>query len=247
MVRRVVHQYVAMSRDLAAYLRNAVGVPDDRINQIYSGVDTDKFHPKKSAEATPWPEGFAPAGSIIIGTVGRLEPVKNPLGLVRAFSRLIELVPRARQRLRLVLVGAGPMQAEVMQAVQQAGIQELVWLAGARDDVPLLMRHLDVFVLPSLNEGISNTILEAMASGIPVVAGNVGGNPEIVMDGVTGRLYEVGDDDLLAEMLRQYVADDELRVNHGMQARTTIESRHSISSMVDTYLRVYDMTLKGQH
>lgn len=246
LARRLVHRYVAMSRDLARYLQNGVHVPEQRVHQIYSGVDTTRFRPVAPGESTPWPAGFAPADAVIIGTVGRLEPVKNPLGLVRAFARLVEAVPHARQRLRLVLIGAGPMQGEVAQAIAQAGIQSLVWMTGARDDVPLLMRHLDVFVLPSLNEGISNTILEAMASGVPVVAGIVGGNPEIVHDGETGRLYRVDDEQALADILAEYAMDDTLRTTHGDRARVLVEAQHSMESMVNAYLRVYDLTLNGR-
>lgn len=241
--RRVVHRYVAMSRDLAEYLRRDVGVAPERITQIYSGADGERFRPRNPADRAPWPDGFWPPGGIVIGTVGRQEPVKNPLSLVRAFARLVDAVPTGRERLRLVLVGSGPLHHEVRELVRALGVHDLVWLPGGRNDVPELVRHMDIFVLPSLNEGISNTILEAMASGVPVVAAHVGGNPEIVRDGVTGALYPVNDETALARELRKYVDDPALRRDHGQRARAIVEQRHTLDAMVRTYLDVYDNTL----
>jgi glycosyltransferase involved in cell wall biosynthesis len=169
-----------------------------------------------------------------------MEPVKNPLGLVRAFARLVDAVPGSRAALRLVFVGTGPLKGEVETAIAAAGLQDIVWLAGGRNDVPDLVRHFDVFVLPSLNEGISNTLLEAMASGLPVIAGRVGGNPEIVREGETGALYSVDDDHALVEVLRRYVTEAELRRRQGARAREVAEDRHSLTSMVNAYLHVYD-------
>ena len=243
LARRVVHRYVAMSRDLAEYLRRDVGVASERITQIYSGADGVRFRPRNPADCALWPEGFLPANGVVIGTVGRQEPVKNPLALVRAFARLIDAVPTERERLRLVLVGAGPMQNELRELARTLGISDWVWLPGGRNDVPDLVRQMDIFVLPSLNEGISNTILEAMASGVPVVAANVGGNPEIVRDGVTGALYAVNDETALARELQKYVDNPALRRDHGQRAREIVEQHHTLDAMVRTYLDVYDTTL----
>ena len=194
-------------------------------------------------DVAPWPSGFAPTDAVVIGTVGRQEPVKNPLALVNAFARLIDAVPSERSRLRLVLIGTGPMYEGVKAAVATAGIADLTWLPGGRDDVPDLMRYMDVFVLPSLNEGISNTILEAMASGVPVVAAKVGGNPEIVRDGVTGALYSQQDPAELAAVLKHYVTHPDLRREQGTQARAIAEQHYTLDAMVNTYLNVYDTAL----
>ena len=125
------------------------------------------------------PQGFADQDSLLIGSVGRLEAVKDQLTLVRAFNELCLHRPDDN-RLRLVLIGDGSLRDKVEELVAQEGIQDRVWLAGSREDVPQLLSALDVFVLPSLAEGISNTILEAMACGLPVVATRVGGNEELV-------------------------------------------------------------------
>jgi len=105
------------------------------------------------------------------------------------------------------------------------------------------MRAMDVFVLPSINEGISNTILEAMATGRPVVAGRAGGNPELVVDGVTGALYDPGDPEGLATAVEQYVQQADLRQAHGEAARRRVVEQFSLDAMVNRYSEFYDDVL----
>lgn len=242
--RRCVQRYVAMSQDLARWLQADVGVPATRITQIYSGVDAERFRPRQDTDVPPWPSSFAAPGSIVIGTVGRHEPVKNPLGLVQGFRRLLDAVPALATRLRLVLLGGGPMFEEVGRAVAEMGLSAQAWLPGPRHDVAEILRQFDVFVLPSLNEGISNTILEAMASAVPVVASRVGGTPEIVREGRTGFTYSLQDETELTLRLRAYVEDAALREQHGSNARAIVEQHHSLDSMVRKYLDVYDAVLQ---
>jgi glycosyltransferase involved in cell wall biosynthesis len=115
-----------------------------------------------------------------------------------------------------------------------------VTFTGARSDTPDLMRSFDLFVLPSVNEGISNTILEAMATGLPVVAGRVGGNPELVLDGVTGSLYDPADPGALERALLPYLTDPALRRAHGKAARERVVQNFSLEAMVQRYLALYD-------
>jgi glycosyltransferase involved in cell wall biosynthesis len=142
------------------------------------------------------------------------------------------------------MVGDGPLRAQVSQILDQAGIGGMAWLAGGRDDVPRIMRGLDLFVLPSLAEGISNTILEAMASGLPVVATAVGGNPELLEEGRTGSLVPPGDPQAMAEAMLRYYADAQECRRQGREARASAEQRFSMASMVDGYLAVYDRMLE---
>jgi glycosyltransferase involved in cell wall biosynthesis len=120
----------------------------------------------------------------------------------------------------------------------------LAWLPGARDDVPEWLRTLDLFVLPSQAEGISNTILEAMACGLPVVATKVGGNAELVVEGETGRLVPASDPDALALAIRESVEDAERLCAQGEAGRWRVEERFSMEAMVAAYLKVYDAVLK---
>jgi glycosyltransferase involved in cell wall biosynthesis len=153
---------------------------------------------------------------------------------------LQELAPRVRDRLRLVLVGDGPLRAEAAALLESAGLAPRAWLAGARDDIPRLLRGLDIFALPSLAEGISNTILEAMASALPVVATRVGGNAELVAQDETGLLVPRADPESLARALATYVENAALIRQHGQTARARIERDFSLTAMVDRYLAVYD-------
>ena len=117
---------------------------------------------------------------------------------------------------------------------------------GNRRDVPDLLRKMDLFVLPSINEGISNTILEAMATGLPVAATKVGGNIELIQDGVNGRLFEVGDWEHLSEIMLDYYHNKEKRTAHGKASRRIIENRFSIDQMVGAYMQVWKR-VAGKH
>lgn len=244
--RPFVQRYVALSSELDVYLRTAVGVPAARVTRIYNGVDGACFHPPAGARAPLPPEGFAAPGMMVIGSVGRMETVKDPLNLARAFLLLLERRPHARANLRLAMVGDGPLRMEVEALLHRGGAGDLVWLPGARDDVPVLLRGLDVFVLPSLAEGISNTILEAMASARPVVATRVGGNPELLVEEETGLLVPRGDSAALAEALGRYLDDPALARRHGTAGRRRVERAFSLERMVTAYADVYDELLRGR-
>ena len=235
-----IHQHITVSANLANWLRDVVHIPGRKITHIYNGVDAEKFSPSRVGREAFAKSSFAPAETVVIGTVGRMAAVKNPLTLVQAFILLVKRETDGCANLRLVLVGDGPLRAEVQQAVTVAGIDDLVWLPGERDDIAALLGGFDVFVIPSLNEGISNTILEAMATGLPVVATDVGGNPELVKPGRTGALVEAGDAEALADGIQQYLDRPSLRVEHGAEGRRVIESKFSLQSMVQQYLAVYD-------
>jgi sugar transferase (PEP-CTERM/EpsH1 system associated) len=239
--RPFVERYTAVSKHLANWLHEHIGVPTDRICQIYNGVDTSRFRGEQGNDRrNVLPPGFATPESLVIGAVGRMEVVKDPLNLVKAFVKLLQDHPHERGRLRLVYVGGGSLRDAALQLLQSAGIADCAWLPGSRDDVPDLLRSFDIFVLPSLNEGISNTILEAMASELPVVATDVGGNRELVVPDVTGLLVPAGDPDTLAAALSRYTADRDLAARHGQAGRARVEREFSLRGMVARYIALYD-------
>jgi sugar transferase (PEP-CTERM/EpsH1 system associated) len=241
-----VHQYIAMSRDLASYLQHKIGVPPSRIAQIYNGVDSTLFHPAlEYRDAVPHPN-FSGPEHFVIGSVGRMQDVKDPLTLARAFERLMQAMPGAERRLRLVMVGDGPLYERVRMLLAEAGVDKYAWLPGERNDVARIMRSFDLFVLPSLAEGISNTILEAMATGLPVLATAVGGNPELIQAGVTGTLVPRDDPESMARAMRAYAESSELCRRHGSEARGAIERKFGLEAMVNAYMAIYDKLLASR-
>jgi glycosyltransferase involved in cell wall biosynthesis len=174
-----------------------------------------------------------------------MQAVKNPVALARAFARAVK--SRARgHNLRLLMVGDGPQRGDVEAVLSEAGVRDLAWLPGERSDIPAIMRGLDCFVLPSLAEGISNTVLEAMASGVPVVATRVGGNPELVDDESTGRLVPSESDDALTAAMLRYFDDPATARRHGGAARSAVVRRFSLDRMVQDYRALYDSTRKDR-
>jgi glycosyltransferase involved in cell wall biosynthesis len=160
--------------------------------------------------------------------------------LAQAFCRALAIRPAMRDFARLVMVGVGPLREQALAVLAQAGAAPLAWLPGERSDVPEVMRALDAFVLPSRAEGISNTILEAMATGLPVIATNVGGNAELVADGITGQLVPAQNVESLAQALVR-MADDQARARvMGRAGRLEVESRFSLEAMVAAYQRLYE-------
>jgi sugar transferase (PEP-CTERM/EpsH1 system associated) len=243
MVRPAITRYTAVSVDLANWLVGTVGVDPDRVTQIYNGVDMQRFHPRTESRSSVGPEDFAPPGTVVIGTVGRMKEVKDQLTLVRAFIRMLESDPACRKHLRLVVIGDGPLREEAQRLLRMANSEQLAWLPGERSDIPELMRGFDMFVLPSLREGISNTILEAMASGLPVVATRVGGNPELVDENVTGMLVPPADPEAMAKAIGSYVVEPSRLRRHGEEGRRKVEKGFSMQGMVNSYLDVYDAVL----
>jgi sugar transferase (PEP-CTERM/EpsH1 system associated) len=243
-LRPLVGRYIAVSRDLEQWLLATVGVKRERITQVYNGVDTEKFKPRSSRREFPCPEGWLKANSFLVGTAGRMEAVKDQLTLVRAFIDLVQSSSTARERARLIIVGDGPLRQPALELLRNAGLQGAAWLPGERTDVAVLMRAMDLFVHPSLREGISNTILEAIATGLPVVATNVGGNPELVEPDVTGYLVPHSDQIQMANAIRRYIEDPSIAVRHGMAGLEKVKTRFSMEAMVNGYLGVYDSVLR---
>ncbi len=241
-VRRVyrpfVSRYVTVSKDLENYLCGAIGVDHRRIEQIYNGVDTIRFAPGQGARIPIDGCPFADPNLWLVGTVGRLQSVKDQVTLAEAFARAVRSDPSGR--MRLVIVGDGPLKARVEHVLETARCRHLAWLPGERSDVAEVLRGLDCFVLPSLAEGISNTILEAMATGLPVIGTRVGGNPELIEDGLTGRLVPPASSESMARGIADYFNDPSMARRHGRAARQVVIQRFSLERMIADYVSLYD-------
>jgi glycosyltransferase involved in cell wall biosynthesis len=177
----------------------------------------------------------------VAGTVGRLDPVKDQIGLIRAFAQASSAQAN-RGRRTLVIAGDGPSRPQLEAAIADLGLGDSVRLLGERDDIPLILRALDVFVLSSIGEGISNAILEAMATGLPVIATRVGGNTELVRDGLTGCLIEPRRPEALSEALSAYFDDPPRARAHGAAGRARAAEEFGLERMLAAYVGLY-----GQH
>jgi glycosyltransferase involved in cell wall biosynthesis len=225
-----------LRRDLVTHLR----VSERRFDVIYNGVDTSRVGAADRGAARA-ALGAGPA-EIVVGSVGRLVPVKNYELLVRAFGRV---AGSRRTPLRLVLVGDGPERAALARAAVAAGVDRTTAFLGHREDVADLLVGFDVFVLPSISEGLSNTLLEAMAARVPVVASDVGGNREIVQEGRSGVLFASRDEAGLAERLAQIVDDPGLRAELGRAGRERVERRFSMGAMIESYEALYERVARS--
>ncbi|HTT13505.1 MAG TPA: TIGR03088 family PEP-CTERM/XrtA system glycosyltransferase [Burkholderiaceae bacterium] len=239
----LVSHYVALNGDLEAYLTERVGIRPVRVSRIYNGVDLKRFKADGAGARALLPPEFSDSGLFIAGTVGRLRIVKDHANLARAFVRAVAADAEARRRMRLVIVGDGQCEGEVRRILEQGGVTSLAWFAGDRADVAQLLAAFDLFVLPSLAEGVSNTILEAMATGLPVLATRVGGNPELVDDGMSGRLVPAADDRALASAMLEYMHDPARRAAEGRAGRERVERRFSLERMVAGYDDLYTQLL----
>jgi glycosyltransferase involved in cell wall biosynthesis len=166
----------------------AMGLPTDSVSLIPNGVDTRHFHPGHSGAAFRQEIGIEP-GTLLVGFVGRMSLEKGPDKFVRVAGRIRHQLPRVR----FVMVGAGPIEPDVRNLIQEMGLGEVVHVAGVRDDVEGIYPALDLFIQTSRSEAMPLALLEAMASGVPSVAMAVGGVAELVQAGTTGVLVSPGD------------------------------------------------------
>jgi sugar transferase (PEP-CTERM/EpsH1 system associated) len=243
LVSPAVNRFVTVSAELEQWLTGTVGIPASKVKRICNGVDTERFKPAgpcvfgaAESSAARMPSRF-PTDAVIVGSVTRFSPIKDPLNLVRAFIEARK--DPAASLLRLVMVGDGPLRAEAEASLRAAGLESDSWLPGARDDVPQWLQGFDVFALGSAREGISNTVLEAMACGLPVIASATGGNLELIEDGVSGRLIPPQNPGALAAALLGYARDTAMRRSHGRAARELAEQRFSLKRMIAEYGELY--------
>jgi sugar transferase (PEP-CTERM/EpsH1 system associated) len=206
------------------------------IQVLYNGVDGEVFRPQPQLR-NPIREQFGiPAQRFVIGFVGRLVSLKDLPTLLKAVEAL---VPR-RPEVHVLLVGAGRELPSLQRyASESPHLQDRVTFAGPAENVAELLNAMDVFVLPSLNEGMSNTLLEALATGLPCVATRAGGNPEIVDDGACGYLYRAGAALELTHLLERLCSDPDSRQTLGLAARARVLKEFSLTAMLKRYHDLY--------
>lgn len=230
----IADKIISVSSDLTNFLTEKEFISHNKVTTIINGVNTKNFYPKPKA-ITITKQLNSTNENVVIGTIGRFAEVKGQEYLIRAFQRLKEQCPQAK----LVLVGDGPDKEKLMQLAQSLSLIDDIVFMGKRNDISDLLSIMDVFVLPSLMEGTSIALLEAMASGIACVATNVGGNPGVITDGVDGLLANVGDPIDLAEKIVLLVNNETMRHQIGTQAVEKINNKYSLDANIKQYQAVY--------
>ena len=235
----IIQTFISLSIEIKNYLINKVHIPENKIRIIINGVNCNKFKPmiqKSHISGYPFSmnENF-----IVVGTIGRMHGVKDQINLVKAFIYLITHKPQLKYFLRLVMIGDGPLRNEALNYLLHSGVIDLVWLPGERHDIAEILNIIDIFVLPSYSEGISNVILEAMATGIPVIATNVGGNPELVINSKTGFLIEPKNPEAIAMSIEYYINNPDKIIEHGKCGFERANNEFSLDKMINSYIDVY--------
>lgn len=238
--QRFINHFICLSAESEQYLRSKIGIPAARLSRICNGVDVERF--ANAAPVQLWPHSTSISPVLFI-SVGRLATVKNHALLLRAFALLLQQAPQFSDTARLVLVGDGPCRAALEQQSQALGISDKVHFSGERPDISSVMQGADVFVLPSLAEGISNTLLEAMAAGTPVIATAVGGNPDLLPPTLrTTNLVPSDDAQALMQAMLRYLKQPQALKTDAELVKNHCHQHFSIDTMVNRYKRIYDIT-----
>lgn len=227
------HGIYAVSHDLRRHMLTE-GFPPSRVGVITNGIDVGD-RPGEMERRRARAELRIPSDALVFGTAARLDPVKDLSTLIDAFAKVRWELNGAR----LLILGDGPERDELVRRARTQRVSESVLFAGYRADVRALLPGCDVYVNSSVSEGISLTILEAMAAELPVIATNVGGTPEVVSDGENGVLVPARDSDALARAMVALARDDSRRRRLAANGRTIVESRFTLDRMIDDYARTY--------
>lgn len=230
---------IAVGPSVKVALMEYEGIPDRRIDVILNGIDTDRFTPSTETRADVRAELGIESDDYLVMMVARLDPIKDHFTAIRACTQAAKTV----SNLKLLLVGDGPEREAIEKYITQEGLSHLVQLLGTRSDVPRLLSAADTLLLTSVSEGIPLTIIEAMATGLPVVSTKVGSIAEVIANGSTGFLAEARDHSALAERLIQLGRSAALRIAMGDQGRARAVAEFSESQMAERYASLFDELL----
>jgi glycosyltransferase involved in cell wall biosynthesis len=234
------HRVIAVSQALRRFLVQDVQVPNTKVQTIYNGIDVEQFSSKTPREQFRQSLGI-PSEARVIGTVGSLYPVKGQTHLLQAMAQVVKRVPTAV----CLIVGRGELLSTLQQQANELQLGERVKFLGFRSDVAELLSLMEVFILPSLSEGLPLSLLEAQAAGKPVVASRVGGNPEVVENGKTGFLVPPSEPDMLAERIVQLLENPSAAIAMGERGRLRMRQIFSLEAMGRAYLSLFMSYMNG--
>ncbi|MDE2028380.1 MAG: glycosyltransferase [Candidatus Omnitrophica bacterium] len=216
-------------------LRNNT-ISEDKVSVIYNAIPEAEFNSGLDGQlVNPLKKELGLDKARIVGIVGRLSPEKDHMTLLKA----MKIIVADYKNVCLLVVGDGDQRSCLEQYCIQNRLSDKVRFLGFRKDIPIILRSLDIFALSSLTEGVPLTILEAMASGVPVVATNVGGNGEIIENNVTGLLVPAGDAGAFEKALRRLLEDRDLAGRLAKSAHERVSERYSLNTMIEKYMEVY--------
>jgi sugar transferase (PEP-CTERM/EpsH1 system associated) len=230
---RRVNRLVTVSQTIASEWAD-YGVPPDKIEWIPNGVDVERFQPRPEKQALRHAFGL-PEHGLLIGSVGRFDPIKNYEVLVEAFARLAPRFPE----IGLAFLGEGPCEANLRSLADTLAVKDRIFWLGRRPDPEDFLPALDIFVLPSVSEGMSNVVLETMASGLPVVCADLPGHREVFTPGSEGVVVFPCDAQTLGDALAGLLENAERRLELGMAARRRVLARFNLRHMISDYERLY--------
>ncbi len=235
-------QVLSVSESHRKKVTNVIGFPHEKIKAIVNGVDTERFFPNPKIKEEIRKKLGLKNGNFCIGTVGSLRPVKNQLLLVNACKAIL---PHFDQ-VEVLIVGEGPLESQLKNEVKTLGLSEKIHFAGGQPNIPEILNALDIFVLPSLSEGMPNVVLEAMACGIPTIATAVGGTPEVIEDGKNGILIASEDEPHLIRVLKELIQNQNQRQTIGIEGRKRMLYHFSLKKMVSEYELLYNALLQKE-
>ncbi len=234
---------ITPSYQMADDYANLTGVRRDMVRVIYNGIDISSFN--LELQNAKLNIGLH-ENDFAIGFVGRLDPVKNLTGLIHVFDMFLNKVHKTkRHKIKLLIVGDGSEKDKVSKLTKEMQLTDNVILLGRRDDIPFCLAAMDIFIQPSFYEGHSNTILEAMMSGLPVISTLVGGTPEIIENGKNGFLYDPDNYCGMAGQILSLYGNSELCKSVGMAGRKTVINKFTVEKMVDQYKNLYNDLLEN--
>jgi glycosyltransferase involved in cell wall biosynthesis len=234
------HAICAVSEDLQRHMATE-GFPSSSVDVIHNGIHTGP-PPGPADRARARHALGLPGDALVVGTAARLDPVKDLGTLLDAFGLLVE----SRRNARLVIIGDGPEREAITARVAAMGLGREVLLTGYRADVRALLPALDMYVNSSISEGVSLTILEAMAAQLPVIATAVGGTPEVVRHDSTGVLVPARSPSAMTEALLLLAGAPEIGTKLGRMGRRIVESNFTLERMVEDYAEIYQRLAGGR-
>lgn len=230
-----IKKYIVVTSDIKEALVIKAGIKRSKVEVIHNGVDIGEFNRKEDVGLLRKNIGIG-IDTLVIGSVGRLAEVKDYPTLLKAFS----IVKKHIQNSKLILVGDGPEKANLIKLSNELKVNEDILFFSPQDEIEKFYQIMDIFVLPSLFEGSSNSLLEAMASNLVCIATQVGGNKEIIVNGVSGLLFTPGDYQKLSEIIIDINNKKMLRDNLKQNALIRVKEQFSLSDTVESYKRVYE-------